>query len=96
MKELDEEIKGRGSVKGKTMKCIIRSSFGYVYKCTGENFNTHYEVFGRRENSYYNCISYPGDEAFGKWAWTYSSLEDAMSKYEDIADAAKEKELENV
>jgi hypothetical protein len=93
MKKLNEIIAGRGSVKGKVMKRIRGSSYAYLYECTGENFSTHYEVFRHKENTYFDCVSYPGDEAFGKWAWTYKSIDDAMFKYYEISTGEREENV---
>jgi hypothetical protein len=82
MKELEKVIEGRGSVKGKSMKQLKSSNYAYLYECTGEDFNTHYEVFRRVENKRFNCVSYPGDEAFGKWAWTFTKKCEAAYIYD--------------
>lgn len=39
-----------------------------------------YEVFEKKINTLFNCISFPTNEAFGKWAWTYKSLKDAENR----------------
>lgn len=84
MKELPIEFEGRGEVKGKSFKLLISSDNAYLYECTGENFNTHYDVFRRRENRQFNCVSYPASKSFGKWAWTFNNLEEAEKKYNEI------------
>jgi len=78
MKQLAKEIKGRGSKKGTFLKQLKASKHAYLYECTGENFNPHYEVFMHKENTYFNCVSYPTDEAFGKWAWTFNKYSEAL------------------
>ena len=79
MKQLQTEFKGRGQVKGFTFTQIKKSEHGYIYRVnTDDNF--HYEVFYRKENKLYECVSYPSNKAFGLWAWTCGSLE----KAEDI------------
>ena len=82
MKQLEKTIKGRGSKKGMTLKQIDASKHAYLYECTGENFNTHYEVFRHKENTQFNCVSYPGDEAFGKWAYTFEKKVEALYMFD--------------
>jgi hypothetical protein len=45
-----------------------------------ENGRIHYEVFKRKENTLYDCISYPTDKAFGKWAFTCMTRDSAFNK----------------
>ena len=90
MKELQENFEGTGEVKGKSFKQLLRSKEAYLYECTGKNFNTHYEVFLRRENDRFNVVSYPKSNSFGKWAWTYSDFNKAKEKFNDINQTAKE------
>lgn len=46
--------------------------------------NNHYEVFKRKINTKFNCISYPSDKSFGLWAWTYKDLDNAIYKLEEL------------
>jgi len=85
LKELHEKFDGIGEVKGKSFKQLLRSKDAYLYECTGENFNTHYEVFRRRENDRFNVVSYPKSNSFGKWAWTYNNFEEAKKKFSEIS-----------
>ena len=89
MKELQEEVEGRGEVKGKSFKQLLRVKDVYLYECTGESFYTHYEVFRRRENKQCNCVSYPKSNSFGKWAWTYNNFSDAMDKFNQLKENNK-------
>ncbi len=82
MKPLAKEIKGRASKKGMLLKQLKASKHAYLYECTGENFNTHYEVFKHKENNYFNCVSYPSDEMFGKWAWSFNKLSEALHEFD--------------
>ena len=83
MKELKEYFTGRGQVKGYVFNQIKRTNHAYLYEVK-ENDIIHYEVFKRRENTMYDCVSYPSDKAFGLWAWTFMNLEKAEEKFKEI------------
>ena len=83
MKELKEYFSGRGQVKGYVFNQIRKTEWGFIYEVKGNDV-VHYEVFKRRENTMYDCISYPTDKAFGLWAWTCMSLEKAEIKLKEI------------
>ena len=83
MKELKEYFVGVGQVKGYIFNQIKRTNTAYLYEVS-ENNVVHYEVFKRRENKLYDCISYPGAESFGVWAWTCMSLERAEEMFNEI------------
>ena len=79
MKELKEYFVGIGQVKGYIFNQIRATKWGFLYEVS-EGGLIHYEVFKRRENTMYDCISYPTDKAFGKWAWTFMDLDNAIEK----------------
>jgi hypothetical protein len=81
MKELQEEFIGRGQVKGFAFTQIEKTASYYIYEVKTES-SKYYEVFKRMENTRFGCVSYPTNNAFGTWAWTYLNL----SKAEDKAD----------
>ena len=83
MKELQIEFIGRGQVKGFEFTQIKKTEFGYIYKIDTKH-SVLYEVFHRKENSRYNCISYPSNKAFGVCAWTTNDINKAESILEDI------------
>lgn len=83
MKELEIQFVGRGQVKGFIFTQIKKNNVGYIYK-VDLGTSCHYEVFKRKENAKFNCISYPSDKSFGIWAWTYKSLDQANNKLEDL------------
>ena len=83
MKELKKEFIGRGQVKGFRFTQLNKSQFAYLYE-VNTNDNIFYEVFYRKENKRYECVSYPTNKSFGIWAWTYSNLETASNKYEEL------------
>ncbi len=69
----------------KTYTQIRSSNQGYIYEVTdSETDHIYYEVFEKRYNRRFDCISYPTEKAFGKWAWCISRGEDYKSAL-DIA-----------
>jgi len=83
MKELEKEFIGKGQVRGFEFTQVKKTEFGYIYKVDTKH-TVMYEVFQKKENSRYSCISYPTNKAFGIWAWTYKSLDSALDRLEDI------------
>lgn len=83
MKELKEYFSRRGQVKGYVFNQISATKWCFIYEVKGSG-TTHYEVFKRVENTLYNCVSYPTDKAFGKWAWTCSNLGQAKDRLKKI------------
>jgi hypothetical protein len=68
----------------KTYKQICSSNQGYIYEVAdSENDHKYYEVFERRYNRRFNCISYPTDKAFGKWAWCISRGKDHQKAFRE-------------
>jgi hypothetical protein len=84
MKELQKEFEGRGEVKDFHFSQKEASNKAYVYEVSGNENSKHYEVFKRKENTYYDCVSYPTSKAFGIYAWCYKSKEKAISKYNEL------------
>ena len=83
MKQLEEEFKGRGQVKGFVFTQLEKSAAGYIYAVyTGEN--VHFEVFKHKENKHFNCVSYPSNKGFGVWAWTFSDIDKAKNKFDEL------------
>jgi hypothetical protein len=76
MKELELVIKK----KAFTYKQVYKSDVGYVYEQFLDDKSIGFETFFRKENTQFNCISFPGDEAFGTWAWSVKSIERAIDK----------------
>ena len=77
--ELDKVI-FRGK---KAYRQIKKSERAYIYKVTDtETEHIYYEVFERRFNRRFKCISYPTDKAFGKWAWCISKGKDHIAALE--------------
>ena len=83
MKQLEKEFLGTGQVRGFKFKRQLFNERAFIYSVnTGDE--THYEVFLHKENTQYNCISYPSDKAFGIWAWTCKTWEQAYNKFNTL------------
>jgi hypothetical protein len=80
MKELEVNIKRNGYDYSLTMA----SNRGYIYNQYLDGVLVGYEVFRRIENDRFDCVSFPRDESFGKWAWTYNNLEQATKRFETL------------
>ena len=85
MKELKEYFSGRGQVKEYVFNQIRKTKHAFLYEVKGNN-TIHYEVFKRKENTLYECVSYPTDKAFGIWAFTCGTLERANDKFKELND----------
>lgn len=85
MKELELSIRKNGF----DYEQVARTAFGYVYSQRSEGKIIAYEVFRRKENTQFNCISFPGNEAFGSWSWTYKNITEALHRLNQLA-AVKE------
>ncbi len=62
----------------------VANDFGYIYRQVDEGKIVAFEVFQKKENKKYDCISFPGPEAFGFWAWSCRTLEDAKKRLESF------------
>ena len=85
MKPLQLTFEGRGEVSGYTFTQMPESIVGekYIYKLESEG-HTHYEVFLHKENSQFDCVSYPKSNSFGIWAWCAATYERAMEIFEKL------------
>ncbi len=81
MKELSE----RFISKGFEFNQILRNKVGYMYEKRLNSKVVGYEVFLRKENTQFNCISYPRDNAFGVWAWSFYDENRALSKFSSLS-----------
>ena len=85
MKELELNFKGRGEVKNYTFNQIKSTDLGFIYeKISDETNKISYEVFKRKENNHFGCVSYPTSKAFGKWAWEVNDLDKANNILENF------------
>lgn len=90
MKELEERFEGRGEVKGYSFELFYKRPEAYIYKKTHVDTGTvSYEVFKRKENAYFDCVSYPTSKAFGVWAWEYTDARRASDKLKELAHSGK-------
>lgn len=81
MKELERKFTGKGEVGGGfEFEQIDSNGFAYIYKVTSDN-SVYYEIFEHRENTMFDCVSYPKLNAFGIWAKTTSDLAKAKEYY---------------
>jgi len=77
MRELKEVFEGKGQVKGFKFTQIKKTEYSYLYRVdTGSS--RHYEIFERRENTRFDCVSYPSNKAFGLWAKTTHDYNTAL------------------
>ena len=73
---LKKEFVGRGEVKGFNFSQISKTNWGFLYEVnTGHMI--YYEVFKKRVNHRFVCVSYPTSRAFGIWAWTTTDIKQA-------------------
>ena len=85
MRELELSFTGRGQVKGFLFTQIEKNDVAYIYR-VDTNGTTHYEIFYRKENTRFNCVSYPSNKGFGVWAWTMRNYESAMIKFNELSE----------
>ena len=79
MKPLKKEFtSGKGSFRQ-----LYAAPFGYVYERTFYG-REYYEVFKHVEYPRFGCVSYPGDRAFGNWAWCYVNETMAADKLAEL------------
>ena len=71
---------------------VLEGERAYLYSQMGTSNNVSYEVFIRKvkperyikERKIAAQEMFPHDEAFGKWAWSFYTLEDAKNKFNDL------------
>ncbi|MDX5585951.1 MAG: hypothetical protein QNK20_13745 [Aureibaculum sp.] len=83
MKQLKVEFHGRGEIKGYLFTQIRQTDKAFLYEVSSGG-SKHYEVFLKRINRRFACISYPTSNAFGLWAWTFMDLESAVKKFNGL------------
>ena len=81
LKELPEEFTRNGQTftqigyNPKTEICVYKRSY--------PSGGIGYEVFKRKINKRFHCVSYPGDESFGRWALYVVNHQEAMRYMEN-------------
>ncbi len=83
MKALEKQFIGRAEVKGDKFTQISSAKRGFLYE-VNTGYSIYYEVFKKVVNKRFSCISYPTAKDFGYWAWTFSSLEEATEKFNQL------------
>lgn len=87
MSELKKIFVGRGEVKGFIFRQIARNDFGFIYEVSQPGVGkAHYEVFHRRVHQRFGVVRYPRAAAFGKWAYAYTKLDEAIDKLSEISE----------
>lgn len=81
MKELNVDF----SSKGFEFHQILRSENCYMYEKRLNSKIVGYEVFLRKENNQFNCVSYPGDNSFGLWAWSFYDEKRALDRFNRLS-----------
>lgn len=83
MKELEKEFIGKGQVKGFKFTQLKQNERAFLYKVdTGSTI--HYEIFKRKVNKRFGCVSYPSNKAFGLWATTKKNLDTAINYFNTL------------
>ena len=85
MKRLAETFTGRGEVKGHSFTQVAKNPKAFIYNVKISPTLEVYEVFKRKENTQFDCESYPTSKAFGIWAWSIKSKERAFQKFNELS-----------
>jgi len=92
IKDLNINFIGKGEVKGMLFQQLLFNDKAYLYSVTDiEHGTVHYEIFEKRINTRFNCVSYPTSYAFGSWAWTYANLQSATRMFRYVTVKIKKK-----
>ncbi len=76
--EHPKELKKTFSKNGFFYEQIYAGDAGYIYAKFYAARIVSYEAFKRRINTQFNCVSMPGNEAFGIWAWDCHTINGAV------------------
>lgn len=57
---------------------------GYIFSQSSDGAIIAYEVFKHKFNRRFNVTSFPSNESFGVWAWTYHDLSHAVTRLNHI------------
>lgn len=84
IRDLKTDFTGVGQVRGFKFTQIRKTKSAFLYLIdTGDRI--YYEVFRKRLNRRFACISYPTDKAFGIWAWTTPDITVAFEILNDLS-----------
>lgn len=76
-KPLSDTIKKNGYLYTKVHEV---EGIGYIYGQSSHGVIHGYEVFRHKVNTMYDTVSFPGNEAFGSWAWNCPTYAKALNK----------------
>lgn len=85
-KELEASFFGKGESKGDYFQLLRQSKKAYLYKRSSPEGNIYFEVFKKKINQQYNCVSYPKSKSFGIWAWCFTrdQFTEALQKFYEL------------
>jgi hypothetical protein len=83
IKPLQIYFKGRGEVKGYLFTLLGMTDKAFLYEVSRGD-GKHYEVFIKKINRRFACVSYPTSKSFGIWAWTFEDIKSAIKKFNEI------------
>ena len=83
IKPLKTQFEGRGEVRGYHFTLLGMTNRAFLYEVSSCD-RKHYEVFKKRINKRFSCVSYPICHGFGIWAFTYMNLKSAIKKYNEL------------
>lgn len=84
LKQLPQQFTGTGEVKGFKFSLICATNRAFLYEVSNGSQIPYFEVFKRKINNRFGCISYPTAKAFGIWAWTFGDINLAMNKLKTL------------
>lgn len=84
LKQLPQQFSGTGEVRGFNFTLICKTERGFLYEVCSNGLSPYFEVFKRKINNRFGCISYPTAKAFGIWAWTYRDKNSAINKLKTL------------
>ena len=97
LKELDDVIHGKGQTAGFVYRKLKESAVGYFYEGISPEETKNWEVFYRKEQKESDFmlgdrevhmepkVMYPGNEAFGSWAWCFNDKARAEECFLDLS-----------
>lgn len=83
LREPEKEFVGIGPYQGFKFAQNLVWSRAFCYK-VDVGGQIYWHVFKKWGNPRFGVFSYPGPEAFGRWAWCYRSFDQAMEKFNSL------------
>lgn len=74
----------RGKLKGLSLPKLKKNDNAYIYKVVDSGI-LRYEVFKHKENTRFECVTYPSNKSFGIWAFTTPLLCRANEIFEELS-----------